>query len=122
MIDITAKVQSFVDKSGINEGTVLVFCPHTTAAITINENADPAVIARHSFDLEELIPQHRRGYRHSEGNSDAHVKSSLVGASISLIISDGSLLLGTWQAVYFCEFDGPRTRHVHVQISGSHHS
>lgn len=122
MIDITAKVQSFVDKSGISEGTVLVFCPHTTAAITINENADPAVTHDILLTLNELIPQHQTAYKHSEGNSDAHVKSSLVGPSISLIISDGNLLLGTWQAVYFCEFDGPRTRHVHLQISGSHHS
>jgi secondary thiamine-phosphate synthase enzyme len=119
MIDITDKVQSFVTKSAISEGTVLVFCPHTTAAITINENADPSVTHDILLTLEELIPQHRSGYRHSEGNSDAHVKSSLIGPSIELIVTNGNLLLGTWQAVYFCEFDGPRTRRVHLKICGS---
>jgi secondary thiamine-phosphate synthase enzyme len=119
MIDITDKVQSFVTKSAISEGTVLVFCPHTTAAITINENADPSVTHDILLTLEELIPQHRSGYRHSEGNSDAHVKSSLIGPSIELIVTNGNLLLGTWQAVYFCEFDGPRTRSVHLKICGS---
>jgi secondary thiamine-phosphate synthase enzyme len=117
MIDITDKVQSFVAKIGIKDAQILVFCPHTTAAITINENADPSVVDDILLTLEELIPQHRRGYRHSEGNSDAHVKSSLVGTSESLILKNGRLVLGTWQGIYFCEFDGPRTRHVHVQIS-----
>jgi secondary thiamine-phosphate synthase enzyme len=121
MIDITDKVQSFISKSGISEGTVLVFCPHTTAAVTINENADPSVTHDILLTLEELVPQHRTGYRHSEGNSDAHVKSSIIGPSVSLIITNGDLLLGTWQAVYFCEFDGPRTRHVHLQIGGFAH-
>jgi secondary thiamine-phosphate synthase enzyme len=116
MIDITDKVRSVLDKSGIKEGQVLVFCPHTTAAITINENADPAVVDDILLTLEELIPQHRHGYRHSEGNSDAHVKSSLVGTSETLIVKNGRLVLGTWQGLYFCEFDGPRIRQVHVQI------
>ena len=117
MIDITDKIRSLVGQSGIRDGQVLVFCPHTTAAITINENADPSVVDDILLTLEELIPQHRRGYRHSEGNSDAHVKSSLVGASETLILKNGRLVLGTWQGIYFCEFDGPRTRHVHIQIS-----
>jgi secondary thiamine-phosphate synthase enzyme len=121
MIDITDKVQSFVGKSGITDGQALVFCPHTTAAITINENADPSVVEDILLTLEELAPQHRRGYRHSEGNSDAHVKSSLVGGSVQLIIKNGSLLLGTWQGIYFCEFDGPRSRKVSVQATGSGH-
>jgi secondary thiamine-phosphate synthase enzyme len=118
MVDITDKVRSFVGKSGVMDGQILVFCPHTTAAITINENADPSVVDDILLTLEELIPQHRRGYRHSEGNSDAHVKSSLVGTSESLIIKDGHLLLGTWQGIYFCEFDGPRNRTVHIQLVG----
>jgi secondary thiamine-phosphate synthase enzyme len=117
MIDITDKIQSFIAKSGIKDGQVLVFCPHTTAAITINENADPSVVDDILLTLEELIPQHRRGYRHSEGNSDAHVKSSLIGTSETLIVKNGSLVLGTWQGIYFCEFDGPRTRQVQVQIA-----
>ncbi|MDO8301852.1 MAG: secondary thiamine-phosphate synthase enzyme YjbQ [Sedimentisphaerales bacterium] len=118
MIDITDKVQSFIAKNGVKDGQVLVFCPHTTAAITINENADPSVVDDILLTLEELIPQHRRGYRHSEGNSDAHVKSSLVGTSETLIVKNGRLLLGTWQGIYFCEFDGPRNRTVHVQVVG----
>jgi secondary thiamine-phosphate synthase enzyme len=117
MIDITDKVRSFIGQSGIKDGQLLVFCPHTTAAITINENADPSVVDDILLTLEELIPQHRRGYRHSESNSDAHVKSSLVGTSETLILKDGHLVLGTWQGIYFCEFDGPRTRHIHLQIS-----
>jgi secondary thiamine-phosphate synthase enzyme len=117
MLNITDKVRSIVDQSGVTDGKVLVFCPHTTAAITINENADPLVIDDILLTLEELIPQHRCGYRHSEGNSDAHVKSSLVGTSETLILKNGRLVLGTWQGIYFCEFDGPRTRQVHVQIS-----
>jgi secondary thiamine-phosphate synthase enzyme len=121
MLDITDKVQSFVGKSGIKNGQILVFCPHTTAAITINENADPSVVDDILMTLEELVPQHRRGYRHSEGNSDAHVKSSLVGASVCLIVKNASLCLGTWQAIYFCEFDGPRNRQVNIQIVGSSH-
>jgi secondary thiamine-phosphate synthase enzyme len=118
MIDITDKVQSIVGQCEVKDGQVLVFCPHTTAAITINENADPSVVNDILLTLEELIPQHRRGYRHAEGNSDAHVKSSLVGTSETLILKNGRLVLGTWQGIYFCEFDGPRTRQVHVQITG----
>lgn len=118
MIDITAQVAQTVAESGIQTGTAIVFCPHTTAAITINENADPDVQHDILLTLEALIPQQRTGYRHCEGNSDAHVKTSLVGNSEQVIIQNGTLTLGTWQAVFFCEFDGPRTRTVHVQISG----
>lgn len=118
MIDITAQVAEAVTESGINEGTAMVFCPHTTAAITINENADPDVPHDILLTLEALIPQHRDGYRHAEGNSDAHVKSSLLGSSERVMIHDGQLRLGTWQAVFFCEFDGPRTRTVYIQITG----
>ena len=118
MIDITAEVTAAVAKSGIEVGTVIVFCPHTTAGITINENADPDVPHDILLTLEELIPHHRKGYRHNEGNSDAHVKSSLVGASETVCVENGKLVLGIWQAVFFCEFDGPRSRKVHLRIFG----
>ncbi len=118
MIDITAEVAAAVAKSGVDVGTAIVFCPHTTAGITINENADPDVTHDILLTLEELIPHHRKGYRHGEGNSDAHVKSSLVGADQTVLIQDGQLKLGIWQAVYFCEFDGPRSRKVHLRITG----
>ena len=118
MIDITSQVSSFVSNSGISDGDVIVFCPHTTAGITINENADPSVIHDILLTMEELMPHHRRGYRHSEGNSDAHCKSSLFGCSEQVLIKDKSLSLGTWQAVFFCEFDGPRSRTVVLQIRG----
>jgi secondary thiamine-phosphate synthase enzyme len=118
MIDITSQVDSAVSQSGIINGDAIVYCPHTTAAITINENADPSVMHDILLTLSELIPQHRDGYRHSEGNSDAHCKSSLVGCSEQILIKDGKLNLGTWQGVFFCEFDGPRSRKVLVQVRG----
>jgi len=118
MIDITGHVASMVERSGIREGDVVVFCPHTTAAVTINENADPDVVHDVLLTLSELLPQRRAGYRHGEGNSDAHCKSSLVGCSIQVLVQDGRLWLGTWQAIYFCEFDGPRPRRVLVQVRG----
>jgi len=118
MIDITSRVCSAVSESGITTGDAIVYCPHTTAAITINENADPDVVHDILLTLAELVPQHRSGYRHSEGNSDAHCKSSLIGCSRQILIKDKSLSLGTWQGIFFCEFDGPRTRKVIVQIRG----
>ncbi len=118
MIDITGQVQSLVGQSGILSGDCVVYCPHTTAAITINENADPDVPHDILTTLQELIPQSNPKYQHSEGNSDAHCKSSLIGCSRQILIKDGRLALGTWQGVFFCEFDGPRTRKVTVQIRG----
>lgn len=118
MIDITGQVGSAVSKSGIKNGDVIVYCPHTTAGITINENADPSVMHDILLTLEELIPHRRAGYRHSEGNSDSHCKSSIVGCSEQVLIKDGQLNLGTWQGIFFCEFDGPRSRRVFVQIRG----
>ena len=118
MIDITGKVASVVRDSGISEGDVIVYCPHTTAGITINENADPSVVHDILLSLEELLPQNRSGYRHYEGNSDSHCKSTLVGCSEQVLIKNKSLELGTWQAIYFCEFDGPRSRKVFVQVRG----
>lgn len=118
MIDITAQVQSIVSDCQLDSGMVTVSCPHTTAAITINENADPDVPHDVLLTLEELIPHHRRGYQHGEGNSDAHVKSSLFGCSETVTFSNKSLKLGVWQGLFFCEFDGPRNRKVYVQIMG----
>jgi len=118
MIDITSQVRSFVSQSGITNGDAIVYCPHTTAAITINENADPSVPHDILLTLEELLPHHRPGYRHSEGNSDAHCKSSLLGCSEQILIKDKSPDLGTWQGIFFCEFDGPRSRKVMLQIRG----
>ena len=118
MIDITGKVASVVNESGITNGDVIVYCPHTTAAITINENADPSVVHDMLMTLEELLPKNRPGYRHYEGNSDSHCKSSILGCSEQVLISNNSLELGTWQGIYFCEFDGPRSRKVLVQVRG----
>ncbi len=118
MIDITGQVSSLIGQTGITNGDVIVYCPHTTAAITINENADPSVSHDILLTLEELVPHHRPGYRHSEGNSDAHCKSSIVGCSRQILIKEGSLNLGSWQGIFFCEFDGPRSRKVIVQIRG----
>lgn len=118
MVDVTGQVQAVVRDSGIRNGDVVVFCPHTTAAITINENADPAVVHDMLMVFDEVIPRSHPGYRHDEGNSDAHCKSSLVGCSEQVLIKDGTLTLGTWQGIYFCEFDGPRSRTVIVQVRG----
>jgi secondary thiamine-phosphate synthase enzyme len=115
IIDITARVQEIVDDSGVKDGLALVFVPHTTAAVTINENADPDVKTDMLGFLERLIPQNA-GFRHSEGNSDAHIKSSLVGTQITVFIDNGQLVLGTWQGICFCEFDGPRKRSVMVKV------
>jgi secondary thiamine-phosphate synthase enzyme len=115
MIDITDRVAAIVRESGAESGICVVFVPHTTAAVTINENADPDVPRDICAKLAELIPE-RGGYRHAEGNSDAHIKSSLVGASETVIIEGGRLVLGTWQSLFFCEFDGPRSRRVYVTV------
>jgi secondary thiamine-phosphate synthase enzyme len=118
MIDITSRVSSIVSESGVTDGDVIVYCPHTTAAITINENADPSVPHDIVLTLNELLPQHHSGYRHYEGNSDAHCKSSIIGCSRQVLIKDGTMNLGTWQGIFFCEFDGPRSRTVIVQVRG----
>jgi secondary thiamine-phosphate synthase enzyme len=118
MIDITGQVEAAVREAGVRNGDAVVFCPHTTAAITINENADPSVVHDLLLALDEILPRSNPGFRHDEGNSDAHGKSSLVGCSEQVLIKDGGLVLGTWQAVYFCEFDGPRSRRVIVQVRG----
>ena len=116
-INITNEVQKAVGASGIVEGICVVFTPHTTAAITINENADPDVPRDVNLALNMISPD-RREFRHSEGNSAAHTKTSLVGPSLTLIVTNGRLLLGTWQGIWFNEYDGPRTRKVHVRVMG----
>lgn len=118
LVDITERVAQVVRESGVQNGQVTVYTPHTTAAITINENADPDVVHDILLTLEQMIPQNRTGYRHSEGNSDAHVKSSLIGCSERILLEKGRLVLGTWQGIYFCEFDGPRSRKVSIQVLG----
>ena len=118
MIDITSRVLSIVKKGAISDGDAIIYCPHTTAAITINENADPSVVHDILLSLEQLIARNNPGYRHSEGNSDAHCKSSLLGCSEQLIIRESQLVLGTWQGIFFCEFDGPRNRKVFVRLRG----
>jgi secondary thiamine-phosphate synthase enzyme len=116
-IDITAGVRKAVADSGVQEGICVVFVPHTTAAVTINENADPDVPRDVQFALNAISPD-RKEFRHSEGNSAAHVKTSLVGPSVTIIVSAGLPLLGTWQGIWFNEYDGPRTRKVHVRVMG----
>lgn len=115
MYDITSKVKECLKQSQVKSGIMVVFTTHTSAAITINENADPDVKSDVMKTLNQKFPKERY-HEHMEGNSDAHVKSSLVGPSLSLIIEDGKIILGTWQGIYFMEFDGPRTRTVHVKI------
>ena len=114
-INITAQIEEVVTASGIQDGLVFLFVPHTTAAVTINENADPDVVTDMTSSLDKLIP-HQDNYLHYEGNSAAHLKSSLIGASETVAITSGALHLGTWQGIYFCEFDGPRTRKLHIKI------
>jgi secondary thiamine-phosphate synthase enzyme len=115
LIDITEEVRRLVRESGVKEGICVLFCPHTTAGLTINENADPSVRLDISDHLSDLVPE-RKSYKHLEGNADSHIKSVLVGQSISLIIENGDIVLGTWQGVFFCEFDGPRNRKILVKI------
>ncbi|MBN2436967.1 MAG: YjbQ family protein [Deltaproteobacteria bacterium] len=116
MIDITERLAALVKESGIRNGNCLVFVPHTTAAVTINENADPDVPRVILAVLDRIVPLADR-YRHAEGNAAAHIKASLFGASQTVFIESGRLVLGTWQAVFFCEFDGPRTRRVQVGLT-----
>jgi|TARA_Y100000310_G_scaffold344384_1_gene456879 secondary thiamine-phosphate synthase enzyme len=115
LVDITSKINDIVKKSNIKEGLCIVYCPHTTAGITINENADPDVQQDILKKLASLIPQNEN-YQHSEGNSDAHIKSSLLGNEKTIIINNNELMLGTWQGIYFFEGDGPRERKVIIKI------
>ncbi len=114
-VNITSEVQKIVKASGVKSGTCLVYVPHTTAGVTINEGADPSVVRDMQVFFKRLVP-HNGDYMHMEGNSDAHIKTSLVGPSQMIIIDDGKLLLGTWQAIFFCEFDGARNRRVNIKL------
>ena len=116
MVDITERVAEAVTRSGVQEGLCHVFIPHTTAGVTINEGADPAVAADIESHLAELVPR-ERAFEHEEGNSDSHIKTVLVGPSCTAPVRDGKLALGTWQAIFLCEWDGPRTRRVEVAVS-----
>ena len=115
LIDITGEIQDIVTKSNIKEGVCLLFCPHTTAGLTINENADPSVRKDITNALNKLVPENA-GYSHSEGNADSHIKSSLFGSSLTIFVGDGQLAFGTWQGIYFCENDGPRSREIWVKL------
>lgn len=115
LIDITDRVQGAVAKSKLKEGTCFIFCPHTTAGLTINENADPSVRRDIMNALDKLVPA-GAGYAHTEGNADSHIKSSLFGSSLTIFVENGRLAFGTWQGIYFCESDGPRTRQVWVKV------
>jgi len=117
LLDITGKIKNLVKESKILEGTCCIFVPHTTAGITINENADPSVKKDIIQHLKKLIPKNAN-FSHMEGNSDAHVKSTLTGPSLTLLIHESKLILGTWQGIMFAEYDGPRNRKVYVQIQG----
>ena len=114
-VDITRSVQEAVKKTGVAEGICIIFIPHTTAGVTINENADPSVVQDIIMELNKIVP-FKDQYRHMEGNSPAHIKATLVGCSQMVFVESGKLVLGTWQGIFFCEFDGPRSRNVHVKV------
>lgn len=119
LLDVTDQVQAVVQGAGIQAGVAWLYTPHTTAAITINENADPTVVHDILADLDRIVPWQQGYYHHTEGNSAAHMKSSLIGCDQCVLVENGRLVLGTWQGIYFCEFDGPRTRKLLVKIMES---
>lgn len=114
-VDITSEIKRIIKDNGLTEGLALIYVPHTTAGITINEAADPSVVSDINARLSQLIP-HQGNYRHAEGNSDAHIKASLLGSSVQVVVEDGKPVLGVWQGIFFCEFDGPRTRNAYVKL------
>lgn len=114
-IDITRSVEEAVQKTKVRDGICIIFVPHTTAGVTINENADPSVPKDILMELNKIVPFEDR-YQHTEGNSPAHIKSSLIGCSETVFVESGKLILGTWQGIFFCEFDGPRSRQVYVKV------
>jgi secondary thiamine-phosphate synthase enzyme len=116
MYEITSSLQAYLEEQRVEDGVMYVYCPHTTAGITINENADPDVVKDMLMRLDEVYPWEHSKYRHAEGNSASHLKASTVGASQVILIQNGELLLGKWQGIYFCEFDGPRQRNYQVEI------
>lgn len=114
-VEITGEVKKAVASAGVDEGICIVFVPHTTAAVTINEHADPSVVHDLGSQLDELVPANH-GYTHREGNADSHIKTVVTGPSVTLIVHRGELVLGTWQGIFFCEYDGPRNRSFHVKV------
>lgn len=116
MVDITAQVRAALKDSDVTDGICTLFIPHTTAAVTINENADPDVVRDFIYEMDKIVPW-SDGYHHFEGNTAAHIKASMMGFSEQILIENGRLVLGTWQGIYFCEYDGPRTRKVHVKFA-----
>lgn len=118
MVEITDQVSRAVAQAGVADGHVIVYVPHTTAGVTINENADPDVVHDFLQQLDEMVPWSQPFYRHGEGNSAAHVKASMMGSSVTVLIESGKLVLGTWQGLWFCEFDGPRSRQIVVAVHG----
>ena len=119
LIDVTAEISRIVSRAGVAAGQVVAYVPHTTAGITINENADPDVKRDMLRQLDEMVPQDQPLYRHAEGNSAAHVKASMMGSSVTVLIERGRLVLGRWQGIYFCEFDGPRERQLLVHVAST---
>lgn len=117
-VEVTAEVRRAITASGVRGGLCVVYVPHTTAAVTVQENADPDVVHDLLLWLNQHIPKDVPGFRHGEGNSDSHLKAALVGPNVTLVVENGQPVFGTWQGVYFCEFDGPRTREVVVQVVG----
>ncbi len=117
LLDITSQIQKVISESNVKNGIVTVYVPHTTCGITINEGTDPDVVRDIKYQLEQLIP-FQQGYRHAEGNSDSHIKTCLVGSSENIIIDNGKLILGVWQSIFLCDFDGPRNRKVYIKITG----
>jgi secondary thiamine-phosphate synthase enzyme len=118
LVEVTAEVRRAVRDAGVVSGICVVYCPHTTAAVTVQENADPDVVRDMLLWMNSHVPKDVPGFRHAEGNSDSHIKASLVGPSVTLLIENSELVFGTWQGVYFCEFDGPRTRTLMVKVVG----
>ena len=116
-VPMTSQIAGLVERNGWENGVVTIFVPHTTAGVTINENADPDVVRDMARFSDELVPR-SRSFRHAEGNSDAHIKASFFGSSVQVIVRGGTLRLGTWQGIFFCEFDGPRSRTVHLAFAG----
>ncbi len=114
LVDITPQVREYIRSKDLEKGSLVVYVPHTTAGVTINEGADPSVKEDLLYALRKLIPYRDASYKHLEGNSDAHIKASLLGSSLNLLVTDGDLLLGTWQAIFFAEFDGPRQRRLYL--------
>src|SRR5690606_3727003 len=115
VVEVTHEVQQAVREAGLRSGYVICYVPHTTAGLTMQEDADPDVVHDVLWKLEQLVPKHESAYRHAEGNTDSHIKASMMGSSVTVLVEDGKLVFGTWQGIYFCEFDGPRSRRMLIK-------